>query len=68
MSKYNANTKVTFSVSTGYVGCQKKTETFTLGELGYEDFNESLMESWIQQDYEQWLFDNIDVGWSLEDN
>ena len=35
MSKYNANTKVTFSVSTGYVGC-RKTETFTLGEIGYE--------------------------------
>ena len=26
------------------------------------------MESWIQQDYEQWLFDNIDSGWSLEEN
>lgn len=44
MSKYNANTKVTFSVSTGYVGC-RKIETFTLGELGYSDFDEELMES-----------------------
>ena len=24
MSKYDANTKVTFSVSTGYVGCRKQ--------------------------------------------
>ena len=47
------------------MGC-RKTETFTLGELGYEDFDESLMEYWVQQDYEQWLFDNIDGRWSLE--
>lgn len=67
MSKYNADTKVAFSVSTGYVGC-RKTETFTLGELGYVDFDEELMESWIQQDYEQWLFENIDGAWSLEDD
>ena len=67
MSKYSADTKVTFSVSTGYVGC-RKTETFTLSELGYEDFDEELMESWVQQDCEQWLFDNIDGGWSLEDD
>ena len=47
MSKYDANTKVTFGVSTGYVGW-RKTETFTLGELGHNDFDEGLMESWIQ--------------------
>ena len=67
MAKYNADTKVNFSASTGYVGC-RKTETFTLGELGYDDFDEELIESWIQKDYEQWLFDHIDGGWSLEDN
>ncbi len=67
MSKYNADTKVTFSVSTGYSGC-RKTETFTLGELGYNEFHEDVIESWIQQDYEQWLFDNIDGGWILEGN
>ena len=67
MSKYNANTKVAFSASTGYVGC-RKTETFTLGELGHDDFDEELIESWIQKDYEQWLFENIDGGWSLEDD
>ena len=66
MSKYNANTKVTFSVSTGYSGC-RRSQTYTLGELGYEDFDEELMESWVQRDYEQWLFENIDGGWSLED-
>ena len=44
-----------------------KTETFTLGEFGYNEFYEEVIESWIQQDYEQWLFDNIDSGWSLED-
>ena len=67
MSKYNADTKVNFSASTGYVGC-RKTETFTLGELGYDDVDEELIESWIQKDYEQWLFENIDGGWSLEDD
>ena len=46
MNKYNANAKVNFSVSTGYSGC-RRTETFTLGELGYEDFDENLIESWI---------------------
>ena len=66
MSKYNANTRVTFSASTGYTGC-RKSQTYTLGELGYEDFDEALMESWVQRDYEQWLFENIDGGWSLED-
>ena len=66
MSKYNANTKVTLSASTGYTGC-RRSQTYTLGELGYEDFDEKLMESWVQRDYEQWLFENIDGGWSLED-
>ena len=67
MAKYNADTKVNVSASTGYVGC-RKTETFTLGELGYDDFDEELIESWIQKDYEQWLFENIDGGWSLQDD
>lgn len=67
MSKYNADTKVNFSASTGCVGC-RRTDAFTLGELGYTDFDEELIESWIQKDYEKWLFENIGGGWSLQDD
>ena len=45
MNKYNAQTKVTFNM----IGI---SETFTLGQLGYEDFDDDLIELWIQRDYE----------------
>ena len=66
MATYNADTSVTFSVSTGYSGCRRE-DTFTLGELGFEDFDDELIEGWIENEYRQWLFETIDGGWSIEE-
>ena len=46
--------QVKFYAGSGTSHCGK-SQTFTLEQLGL-------------QDYEQWLFDNIDGGWSLEDD
>lgn len=59
MNKYNAETKVTFNM----VGI---SETFTLGQLGYEDFDDDLIELWIQKDYETWIHSNSRGSWKFE--
>ena len=59
MNKYNAETKVTFNM----VGI---SETFTLGQLGYEDFDDDLIELWIQKDYEAWVQGKARGCWKIE--
>lgn len=60
--------KVTFSFSPGYVGCTRK-ETFTLEELGIDvnDFEtEDELEAEIQEQFEQWVWDNANATWYVE--
>lgn len=59
MNKYNAQTKVTFNM----IGI---SETFTLGQLGYEDFDDDLIELWIQKDYEAWVQGKARGSWKFE--
>ena len=59
MNKYDAQTKVTFNM----LGV---SETFTLGQLGYEDFDDDLIELWIQKDYETWVHGNARGSWKIE--
>lgn len=42
------------------------SETFTLGQLGYEDFDDDLIELWIQRDYEAWVQSNARGSWKFE--
>ena len=42
------------------------SETFTLGQLGYEDFDDDLIELWIQKDYEKWVQSKSQGSWELE--
>ncbi|USL89438.1 transcriptional regulator [Bacillus phage vB_BceH_LY2] len=66
MSKYNADTEIMFSISTGYVGYSRE-ETFTLGGLGYDleydGTSEEEIEYFIQGAYEEWELSNLDSGW-----
>ena len=59
MNNYDAQTKVTFNM----IGI---SETFTLGQLGYEDFDDDLIELWIQKDYETWIHSNARGSWKFE--
>lgn len=59
MNKYDAQTKVIFNM----VGI---SETFTLGQLGYEDFDDDLIELWVQRDYEAWVQSNARGSWKFE--
>lgn len=59
MNKYDAQTKVTFNM----IGI---SETFTLGQLGYKDFDDDLIELWIQKDYETWVHGNSRGSWKIE--
>lgn len=59
MNKYDAQTKVTFNM----IGI---SETFTLGQLGYEDFDDDLIELWIQKDYEAWVQGKARDSWKIE--
>lgn len=42
------------------------SETFTLGQLGYEDFDDDLIELWIQKDYEAWVHSKARGSWKFE--
>lgn len=42
------------------------SETFTLGQLGYEDFDDDLIELWIQKDYEAWVQGKARGSWKFE--
>ena len=59
MNKYDAQTKVTFNM----IGI---SETFTLGQLGYEDFDDDLIELWIQKDCEAWVHGKARGSWKIE--
>lgn len=59
MNKYDAQTKVTFNM----IGI---SETFTLGQLGYKDFDDDLIELWIQKDYEKWVQSKSQGSWKFE--
>lgn len=61
--------KVTFSVSTGYVG-SNRTETFELADLGIienEYKTERELEDAIGEAYEEWVWNNIDTNWYIEE-
>ena len=59
MNKYDAQTKVTFNM-------KGISETFTLGQLGYEDFDDDLIELWLQKDYEAWVHGKARDSWKFE--
>lgn len=57
-------------VSTGYVGCAQE-ETISL--LDYEDLEtleamtEEDLENFCQEVYMEWLWNNINTGWHIEE-
>ena len=58
---------ITFSISTGYVG-SKKEDTFTLEDLGIdENLNNEELEKEIDERFQEWVWDNIDASWSIDD-
>ena len=59
--------KITFSVSTGYVGSERK-ETFTLEELNIDESLEGEeLEKEIEEAYMEWLWENIYTSHYVED-
>ena len=60
--------KVTFSVSTGYVGAERK-ETYSLEELGIdENLEGDELEKELEAEYEEWVWNNIESSyWITED-
>ena len=60
--------KVTFSVSTGYVGSERK-ETYSLEELGIDESLEGAeLEKELEAEYEDWIWNNINSSfWITED-
>ena len=61
--------KVTFKVSTGYVGAVR-SETFTLEELGIDEKDyetESELSKAIEESYEEWVWGNISMSWDFEE-
>ncbi|QIC46225.1 hypothetical protein GAG94_03240 [Lysinibacillus sphaericus] len=61
--------KVTFSVSTGYVGSRRE-ETYKLEDLGIiesEYETEQELEKAIGEAYEEWVWENTDSTWYFED-
>lgn len=58
--------KVTFSVSTGYVG-SRRTETFTFDELGIDESLEGEeLEKELEVAHQEWLWENIDTNYYVE--
>lgn len=61
--------KVTFVVSTGYVGSRRE-ETYNLEDLGIiesEYETEKELEKAIDEAYADWVWENIDTGWGFEE-
>ncbi|MGE7840673.1 DUF7167 family protein [Lysinibacillus sp. NPDC093712] len=61
--------KVTFSVSTGYVGSRRE-ETYKLEDLGIiesEYETEQELEKAVGEAYEEWIWESIDSTWYFED-
>ena len=58
--------KVTFSVSTGYVGSQRE-ETFSLEELGVDENLEGAeLEKELEGEFESWLWNNVDASFWID--
>ncbi|RCK10153.1 hypothetical protein DT075_31200 [Bacillus licheniformis] len=70
MKMFNANTKVNFSIGLATHSSITIGETRTLGELGICGENEEVTEeeiSWeLSRLYEEWADEQIDGGWSFE--
>ncbi|MEC0552296.1 hypothetical protein P8853_02385 [Bacillus haynesii] len=70
MKKFNANTKVNFSIGLATHSSITIGETRTLGELGICGENEEVTEeeiSWeLSRLYEEWADEQIDGGWGFE--
>ena len=60
--------KVTFSVSTGYVGSERE-ETYSLEELGIDENLEGAeLEKELEAEFEDWVWNNINSSfWITED-
>ena len=61
--------KVTFNVSTGYVGAERE-QTFDLVDLGIieEDYETELdLENAIDESFQEWVWDNINATWEIEE-
>ena len=70
MSKYKLEDVVEFYVSTSFVGSEE-SEKFTLDDLGFYDFeleenSDDEIESQIQNQYEEWLCNNINTGFKFK--
>lgn len=60
--------KVRFSVGTKYVGSAVE-EFFTLEELGIdEDLEGDVLEKEIQEAFKDWLWENIDTSYGVDED
>lgn len=58
--------KVTFTVSTGFVG-SRKTDTYTLEQLGIDESLEGEeLEKELEEAHKEWIWDNIDTSFIIE--
>lgn len=57
---------VTFTVGTRYVGSEVEEE-FTLEELGLDDLEGEELNEALESAYKDWLWDNIDTSWELNE-
>ncbi|KIV56203.1 DUF7167 family protein [Aneurinibacillus migulanus] len=55
--------KYEFRVSTGYVGC-KRTEIVEIDEDELAGMTEEEKEEYVEEEWAQWVWENIDGGFS----
>ena len=58
--------KFKFSVSTGYVG-SKREEIVEIDDEDLEGLTPEEQDKLVQEVYDDWLWENIDTGWSRVD-
>lgn len=62
----NSNTKVTFTLSIGYVTASHE-EVFTLEELGYDPKVDTDINTFLEKAWQDWIWEFIDGSWKIED-
>lgn len=61
--------KITFNVSTGYIGCTR-TETLDIEEVygvNIDEMNDIQREEFLEEIYEDWIWENINGDFYIGD-
>ena len=67
--KYNKDSKIVFTMSTGYVGSEW-TETFSLKydlDLDPEEYTDDEIDKELAKELEAWIWENLDCGFYPEE-